>query len=293
MNSNIVFIDTGVENFNLIIDALAPDVDWFLIDDQSDGIRQITDIISGYIELDSVSIISHGAVGAVKIGAVILDSPSLNAYAEELKKISQHLKRDGLIQIFGCEVANNNGGRDFVDKISQITGMNVLASDDVTGMGGNWQLEYSSSEIKRAAYIFREDPNLFVALELVYYYNVFNGTDASEEVVLLSYSYLDSTFGIGYGGDDYIESQTSGVSYIYGENGNDTLIGGWGDDIIWGGAGIDYIDGRYGNDTILGDASGFTSIDTPEEQGDEIYGGDGDDSISGDIGNDSISGGYG
>ena len=221
MNSNIVFIDTGVENFNLIIDALAPDVDWFLIDDQSDGIRQITDIISGYIELDSVSIISHGAVGAVKIGAVILDSPSLNAYAEELKKISQHLKRDGLIQIFGCEVANNNGGRDFVDKISQITGMNVLASDDVTGMGGNWQLEYSSSEIKRAAYIFREDPNLFAALELVYV-QYFFGTDASEEVIL--YEYYNNTqyvYGIGYGGDDYIESRANIKSSIYGESGND------------------------------------------------------------------------
>src|SRR5947209_1824061 len=86
---------------------------------------------------------------------------------------------------------------------------------------------------------------------------------------------------IGGGGDDDLS----------GEGGDDSIVGGGGDDVIWGDAGNDTIDGGKGNDEIYAD-DGNDSIDGGEGD-DTIYAGRGNDDVSGDEGDDDISGGWG
>ncbi len=86
---------------------------------------------------------------------------------------------------------------------------------------------------------------------------------------------------IGGGGDDDLS----------GEAGDDSITGGGGDDVIWGDEGNDTIDGGKGDDQIYAD-DGNDSIDGGEGD-DTIYAGNGDDDVSGDAGNDDISGGRG
>ena len=87
---------------------------------------------------------------------------------------------------------------------------------------------------------------------------------------------------------------------VDGDEGNDTLIGGWGDDILNGGQdddeiagalGNDVINGGTGNDTIRGD-EGDDSI-VGRDGTDSIDGGSGNDTVIGDDGNDQIVGGPG
>ncbi len=105
---------------------------------------------------------------------------------------------------------------------------------------------------------------------------------------------------VGHAGDDYFFNNTSLRSYVWGNAGIDTLIGGswadrlyggsWGDnlfggdgpDAIFGGGANDTIFGGGGNDTIYGH-SGY----------DELHGEGGDDSIKGSSGSDLITGGEG
>ena len=69
---------------------------------------------------------------------------------------------------------------------------------------------------------------------------------------------------------------------IHADGGNDTLNGGEGDDIMFGGAGGDTLSGGTGDDVMSGDSGD-----------DKLFGGDGNDDISGGLGNDYLQGGMG
>jgi len=75
-----------------------------------------------------------------------------------------------------------------------------------------------------------------------------------------------------------------------GANG-DTIIGGAGNDTIFGMSGADYLSGGQGNDTIFG-GSGNDHI-LGGEGNDTLSGGEGEDCIEGGAGNDIIDGGQG
>lgn len=85
-----------------------------------------------------------------------------------------------------------------------------------------------------------------------------------------------------------------GNDYIYGgQNAGATeiLIGGRGDDHLYGEAGIDELYGDEGNDFI--DAGGDTDLVFGGGGNDELYGGEGPDELHGQLGDDLISGGSG
>ncbi len=85
----------------------------------------------------------------------------------------------------------------------------------------------------------------------------------------------------GDAGDDLLIG-TDSAELLNGGDGVDTLIGNAGNDTLNGDAGTDSIDGGAGNDVIDG-GTGVTFLD----------GGDGDDSLTGSILNDVINGGAG
>ncbi|AMN44277.1 beta strand repeat-containing protein [Rhodoplanes sp. Z2-YC6860] len=83
----------------------------------------------------------------------------------------------------------------------------------------------------------------------------------------------------GQGGDDTISlNEVNGAlpaAELFGGAGNDTLIGGSGNDQLFGGAGNDTLEGKGGNDLLFGGAGNDTLI-----------GGSGDDQMFGGSGND-------
>lgn len=86
----------------------------------------------------------------------------------------------------------------------------------------------------------------------------------------------------GGAGDDEFRNETSIRSTAYGEDGNDTLIGGSHHDLLYGGDGDDILDGRGGNDRVHGHSGA-----------DRITGGPGDDYLAGYSGNDTVRAGFG
>lgn len=99
----------------------------------------------------------------------------------------------------------------------------------------------------------------------------------------------DNIIGSG-AGDDTVFGQ-GGNDSIFGGYGNDRLIGGYGndrlkgedgDDLLVGGQGNDTLDGGQGEDTLWG-----------QDDNDVLFGGGGDDYLSGGNGNDFLNGGRG
>lgn len=94
------------------------------------------------------------------------------------------------------------------------------------------------------------------------------------------------------GGADSFDGRLSqqGVTLDLGA-GNDTALGTFGNDSIFGGTGDDYIDSWGGNDTVYGGAGNDTVLGGGDN--DLLHGGDGNDVMQGWTGNDTLYGGAG
>jgi hypothetical protein len=73
--SQIIFVDSAVDASFPLENADLPGVAVVVLDTGRDGIRQITDILSGYSNFSAIHIISHGAPGQVTLGAATLLRP--------------------------------------------------------------------------------------------------------------------------------------------------------------------------------------------------------------------------
>ena len=95
-------------------------------------------------------IISHGASGTVQLGDGMLTTETLRASTAIWEQIGQSLSADADILLYGCNVAQGQSGRTFLDRLARITNADVAASTDITGAGGNWVLEANSGDIEAA-----------------------------------------------------------------------------------------------------------------------------------------------
>ncbi|MEA5605827.1 FG-GAP-like repeat-containing protein, partial [Nostoc sp. UHCC 0252] len=148
LNQNIVFIDKAVTDYESLIAGIQPGTSLVILDSTRDGVEQITQALQGG-KYQSVQIISHGSSGSLQLGATQLNANNLNSYTNQLQQWRNYLTEDADILLYGCNVASFD--RAFVQLLSQITGADVAASDDITGnaeLGGNWDLEVKVGSIE-------------------------------------------------------------------------------------------------------------------------------------------------
>ena len=102
---NIFFIDSGVANYQALIDALPANSEWFLLNPDQDGIEQMQAILSNYSELNTIQILSHGAQGVLNLGNTVLDQHNIDRYSSQLGRIGKSLSPSGNLLLYGCNVA--------------------------------------------------------------------------------------------------------------------------------------------------------------------------------------------
>ena len=153
----LVFVDTDTTDYQQLVDDLLEQrtdqrkFDVFILDNSSNGIEQISDVLAGYDSLDAVHIISHGFNGAIDIGSTLLNAESLDENMVAIAAWGDAFDENGDILIYGCDLAADVYGQNFVERLAQITGTDVAASTDTTGMaalGGDWDLEYHYGNIE-------------------------------------------------------------------------------------------------------------------------------------------------
>jgi hypothetical protein len=151
IGKSIAFIDSRLDNWQLLFSGLAENSPVFVIDRTDNGIDKITQAIAEYTaevgRLDAVHIFCHGSPGCLYLGDRSINLSNLEHYTPQLKQWQA-----AEILLYSCHVAAESG-RDFVNKISEITKANVAASVNLIGSkkyGGNWDLEFTTGEIKSA-----------------------------------------------------------------------------------------------------------------------------------------------
>jgi Domain of unknown function (DUF4347) len=142
--SRLVFVDAGVAGYEDLVAGIGNRREVYLLNPAQDAIQQITQTLLGRSGISSLEIISHGADGALKLGADWLSFDNLGQYSQQIQSWSQAMTDDGDILLYGCNVAQSQRGLAFLQALSQLTQADIAASDNFTGnaaIGGDWDLE--------------------------------------------------------------------------------------------------------------------------------------------------------
>lgn len=155
----LVFVDTSAKDYQTLLDDLwshaDPDrlFDVVLLSPSENGIEQITQTLAQYTteKLDAVHLVTHSADRAIQLGGTWLDRTSVEAHQEQIATWKTALKPGADLLVYGCDLAASDSGRELLDRLVDLTGADIAASEDDTGsalLDGDWSLEYQAGEIE-------------------------------------------------------------------------------------------------------------------------------------------------
>ncbi|MBA1380964.1 Ig-like domain-containing protein [Pseudomonas brassicacearum] len=147
---SVVFVDSRVKDSARLLQGVAPGTEVVQLDGTKDGLQQIADYLDTHQGVSSVQIIAHGNAGDLWLGNSYLSADNVQARSEVLAQIGKDMNAGGDILIYGCYTAEGDRGMSLVNSLAQLTGRDVAASDDRTGLGGDWNLEIATGSIESA-----------------------------------------------------------------------------------------------------------------------------------------------
>lgn len=104
-------------------------------------------------QLQTLHIVSHGSPGCVYLGNSELSLNTLKQYTPQLKNWLKNRPLKPTILLYGCQIAAGDAGEELVNKLHQITGAPIAASNTLTGnqaLGGDWEFQVKTSDFEVA-----------------------------------------------------------------------------------------------------------------------------------------------
>ncbi|MGU3348399.1 Ig-like domain-containing protein [Pseudomonas monsensis] len=147
---SVVFVDSRVKDADSLVQGVAPGTQVVKLDATKDGLQQIADYLDQHHGVSSVQIIAHGNAGDLWLGNSYLSADNVAQRSAILGEIGKDMNAGGDILIYGCYTAEGDRGLSFVDSLAQLTGRDVAASNNRTGVGGDWDLEIATGTIESA-----------------------------------------------------------------------------------------------------------------------------------------------
>jgi hypothetical protein len=149
----VAFIDTGVADYQTLVDGVRAGVEVMLLDESQDGLAQMALWAQSHSGYDAIHILSHGVNGVIFLGNAVVSNASIQSdtLKNDFSELGRSLTTDGDLLIYGCEFAQNSDGQKLINLISSMTQADIAASTDITGaarMEGNWTLEYQFGPVE-------------------------------------------------------------------------------------------------------------------------------------------------
>ncbi|MDV3353141.1 DUF4347 domain-containing protein [Leptothoe sp. LEGE 181152] len=130
-----VIFDPHIDNLNLLLDGLQANVQAYVLTKERDGIEQITTFLQQNPTHD-LTLIGHGFPGGMGLGSATLELQNLDDYAQQLERWFASTNQAKLT-LMACNVAQDNVGQDFIQRLTEITSATIIASAKVLG-NGEW-----------------------------------------------------------------------------------------------------------------------------------------------------------
>lgn len=147
----LVVVDAAVGDKNLLRSSLKPGVDVVEINSTSAGLPQLVAALKHYKKLAAVHIVSHAEAGAILLGNSRITPESIQRELQTFAVLKGAVREGGDLLFYGCDLAANKSGEELLDIISYKTGLDVAASNNLTGnaaLGGDWDLEINRGNIE-------------------------------------------------------------------------------------------------------------------------------------------------
>ncbi|MBX8486040.1 DUF4347 domain-containing protein [Pseudomonas cichorii] len=146
--STVVFVDSRVKDADSLLVGVAPGAQVVMLDATKDGLQQIADYLESHQGVSSVQIIAHGNSGDLWLGNSYLSADNIAQRSALLAEIGNDMVAGGDILIYACNTAEGELGLSFVDSLASLTGRDIAASTNRTGVGGDWTLEIATGSIE-------------------------------------------------------------------------------------------------------------------------------------------------
>jgi len=147
---NVVFVDSRVQEPASLLQNLAANTEVVYLQNNEAGLQQIADYLADHADASSIQIVAHGSVGDLWLGSSYLSSDNVAEHAAELSAIGSHMREGADILLYGCNTAADDKGLAFVGSLAELSGQDIAASDDRTGVSGDWDLEIKVGSIEAA-----------------------------------------------------------------------------------------------------------------------------------------------
>src|SRR5262249_18463215 len=110
--------------------------------------------LKGRHGLSAIHVVSHGAPGALELGAAALDESALSADAAAVGALRAALAPGGDLLLWGCDVGAGPQGEAFLRDLAAATGASGAAAAQPVGaaaLGGSWELGAQVGQVQTAA----------------------------------------------------------------------------------------------------------------------------------------------
>jgi hypothetical protein len=147
----LLFVDPFVADPEQLLIALRPNVETIILEADRGGLEQITEALEQRRDVKAIHIVAHGESGSLNLAGTTLTEASLSGASELLDGWFTDRPERPEILLYACDLARGPEGLAFIERLSNLAGADVAASTDVTGQGGDWELEYHIGEIATAS----------------------------------------------------------------------------------------------------------------------------------------------
>ncbi|MEG5135613.1 DUF4347 domain-containing protein, partial [Microcoleus sp. A6-C6] len=150
MTKQILFVDSTVPDYQTLTNS-ADGAQIFILNENLSAIEQITNTLANQSDIEAIHILSHGSPGTLHFGSETLSNQNLPQWSNKIKQWGKALTKNADILLYGCNVAAKETGLQFIQKLHQLTGANIAASNNKTGnsaAGGDWELEVKIGNIE-------------------------------------------------------------------------------------------------------------------------------------------------
>jgi VCBS repeat-containing protein len=174
---HLVIIDSQVEDYHRLVHGVIPGSLIIVVDNNTDGIEQITETLKAPYHFNTLHIVSHGYPGGLILGNSQLSLNTLNKYSDQIQQWNIPT-----ILLYGCQVAAGDAGNELIEKLHDLTDANIAASATKTGntaLGGDWNLEVTRGELETALAF---QPKILQSYQGIFAVSLdLNGTDSGND----------------------------------------------------------------------------------------------------------------
>ncbi|MCF5672315.1 DUF4347 domain-containing protein, partial [Pseudomonas syringae] len=159
--TTVVFVDSRVKDSASLLAGVAPGAQVVELDATKDGLQQIADYLESHQGVSSVQIIAHGNSGDLWLGNSYVSADNIAQRSALLAEIGNDMNAGGDILIYACNTAESDTGLSFVDSLATLTGRDVAASTNRTGVGGDWDLEIATGSIESVSALSQQSMDAY------------------------------------------------------------------------------------------------------------------------------------